>query len=83
MIQSPTLAKAWNRFGNWCYKWGRTVMDKQGNILTPADKVIIDGFIPAEVTNKEDIYSILTRFKPPVDEEDIEVSSLIILYLRE
>lgn len=73
VVQSPTLAKAWNRFGNWCYKWGRTVVDKQSNILTNADKISIDGYIPSELTNKEDIYSILTRIKPPVDEEDIEV----------
>lgn len=73
VVQSPTLAKAWNRFGNWCYKWGRTVVDKQNNLLTVADKVIIDGLIPTESINKEDVYSILTRIKPPVDEEDIEV----------
>lgn len=74
VVQSPTLAKAWNRFGNWCYKWGRTVVDKQNNLLTAADKVVIDGLIPSEVISKEDVYSILTRIKPPVDEEDIEVS---------
>lgn len=49
------------------------MVDKQNNILTTADKTSIDGFIPSELTNKEDIYSILTRIKPPVDEEDIEV----------
>lgn len=55
-------------------------MDKQSNLLTPADKVMIDSCIPPEVTNKEDVYSILTRFKPPVDEEDIEVSGQDYLY---
>ncbi len=49
------------------------MVDKQNNILTAADKLIIDSLIPPEVTNKEDVYSILTRIKPPVDEEDIEV----------
>ena len=49
------------------------MVDKQNNLLTAADKVVIDGFIPSEVINKEDVYSILTRIKPAVDEEDIEV----------
>lgn len=74
VVQSPTLARAWNHFGNWCFKWGRTVIEKQNDLLTASDKILIDSYIPSEIIKKEDIYSILTRNKLPVDEEDIEVS---------
>lgn len=55
------------------------MVDKQHNLLTAADKQVIDGLIPVEVINKEDVYSILTRIKPPVDEEDIEVRNFFIV----
>ena len=73
VVQSPTYAKAWNRFGNWCYSWGRAVLDRPSSSLTPEDKEIIDGFIPADIANKEIVYKILTHNKPKHDEEDIEV----------
>lgn len=88
VAQSPTYAKAWNRFGDWCYSWGRAVLDRPSSALTPEDKEIIDGFTPVDIANKEIVYKILTHNKPKHDEEDIEVSVrkpmsyFELLYLR-
>lgn len=74
--QCTTLAKNWNAFGTWCYRWGRKVVDLSSNSvhsLTEDDKNSIQNLLPSE-TNEEDlskIYSILSQTVTVLDDEDI------------
>lgn len=74
--QCASLAKNWNAFGTWCYRWGRKVVDLSSrslHSLTEDDKNAIQNLLPPE-TNQEDlnkIYSILSQTVTVFDDEDI------------
>lgn len=74
--QCTTLAKNWNAFGTWCYRWGRKVVDLSSNSthsLTEDDKNSIQNLLPPETTEEDllKIYSILSQTVTVLDEEDI------------
>lgn len=74
--QCASLAKNWNAFGTWCYRWGRKVVDLSSSSvhsLTEDDKNSIQNLLPPE-TSQEDvakIYSILSQTVTVLDDEDI------------
>lgn len=79
--QCPTLAKAWGAYGNWCYRWGRKIVelradkdDKAG--LSGGDVAAILELIPSASPKDIDrIADILNQHKVSADDEDVMVSN--------
>lgn len=77
-MQCPNLAKAWGALGNWCYRWGRKMVElrieyseKAG--LRSNDIAMISKVIPdASAEDIAGIVAILNRQSP--EDEDIGVS---------
>lgn len=75
------LAKSWNAFGTWCYRWGRKMVDSSGeltNVLTTDDQQTIQGILPASATadDLKRIYLILSQTRVAIDEEDIDSTDI-------
>lgn len=66
----PSLAKVWTSLAGWAYRWGRKVNDQP---LTASDKDFVNTLIP-NTLDRDKVYNILTQTKPPVDDDDIEVT---------
>ncbi|XP_022908365.2 serine/threonine-protein kinase SMG1 [Onthophagus taurus] len=79
---NQTLAKSWNAYGTWCYRWGRKVVDSTStelsNILTEEDQTKIQQVLPPD--SKPDdlrrIYLILSQVRVFIDEEDIDSNEI-------
>lgn len=77
--QCPDLAKAWNTFGGWCYKWGRKMVENRpssgdsNNLFQPEDISEISQAIP-QATQEEisKIVAILSEHQVPIEIDDIE-----------
>uniref|UniRef100_A0A1B0DPV3 Uncharacterized protein n=1 Tax=Phlebotomus papatasi TaxID=29031 RepID=A0A1B0DPV3_PHLPP len=77
--QCPDLAKAWNTFGGWCYKWGRKMVENRpssgdsNNLFQPEDISEISRAIP-QATQEEisKIVAILSEHQVPIEIDDIE-----------
>lgn len=69
----PSLAKVWTSLASWAYRWGRKANDQ---LLTQSDKDAIYTLVPNTV-DVDQVFTILTHTKPPVDDDDIEVEQLI------
>lgn len=78
--QCPDMAKSWDALGNWCYRWGRKMVelriehaDKAG--LRKTDISAIQNLVPS--ASKDDIasiVSILNKHQVSPDDEEISVS---------
>lgn len=79
--QCPTLAKAWGAYGNWCYRWGRKIVelradkdDKAG--LSSNDVTAILELLPAVGAKDIDrIADLLNQHKVSAEDEDVIVSN--------
>ena len=75
------LAKSWNAFGTWCYRWGKKVVDTSAeitNVLTKEDELSVRNLLPSD-TKLEDlkrVYMILSQTRVSVDEEDIDSTDI-------
>ncbi|XP_055682842.1 serine/threonine-protein kinase Smg1 isoform X2 [Lutzomyia longipalpis] len=73
--QCPDLAKAWNAFGGWCYKWGRKMVENRpsATIFQPADIAGISQAIPdASQEEISQAVGILSEHQVPMEIDDIE-----------
>ncbi|XP_030753715.1 serine/threonine-protein kinase SMG1 [Sitophilus oryzae] len=79
--QCVSLAKSWNAFGTWCYKWGKKVVDHSSDIknnLSEEHCLEIKALLPFE-TPEEDltkIFLILSQTRAVIDEEDIDSNEI-------
>lgn len=75
------LAKSWNAFGTWCYRWGKKIVDQSSNIknnLSEEHCLEIRKTLPNE-TSEEDltkIFLILSQTRSIIDEEDIDSNEI-------
>lgn len=78
--QCCNLAKSWNAFGTWCYRWGRKVVDSSSVVhsLTEEDRSAIETLVPPETTQEDlaKVYSILSQTRTAMDEEDIACNEI-------
>ncbi|KAJ8940266.1 hypothetical protein NQ314_010760 [Rhamnusium bicolor] len=76
-----TLAKSWNAFGTWCYRWGRKIVDHSSDIknnLSEEHCMEIKKLLPSE-TSEDDltkIFLILSQTRSVIDEEDIDSNDI-------
>ncbi|XP_076263990.1 serine/threonine-protein kinase Smg1 isoform X2 [Rhynchophorus ferrugineus] len=79
--QCVGLAKSWNAFGTWCYRWGKKIVDHSSDIknkLSEEHCVEIRALLPFE-TPEEDftkIFLILSQTRAIIDEEDIDSNEI-------
>lgn len=80
--QCPTLAKAWGAYGNWCYRWGRKIVelraekDEKAGLRTDTDIASIMALIPSISPNDiEQISEILNQHKISAEDEEITVTN--------
>lgn len=79
--QCMSLAKGWNAFGTWCYRWGRKIIDHSSDVknnFTEEDHLVIKNLLPPG-TPQDDfskIITILSQTRSNLDEEDIESHDL-------
>lgn len=76
-----TLAKNWNVFGTWCYRWGKKIVDHSSDIknnLSDEDCLEIKTLLPPETTeeNLTKIFLILSQTRSIIDEEDIDSNEI-------
>lgn len=77
----PDLAKAWGAYANWCYRWGRKIVelrteteDKAG--LRSNEIACITALIPfASVADIDQVVAILNQQKVSAEDEEITVSN--------
>ncbi|XP_059616266.1 serine/threonine-protein kinase Smg1 isoform X2 [Phlebotomus argentipes] len=73
--QCPDLAKAWNAFGGWCYKWGRKMVENRpsNTLFQSTDIAGIAQAIP-EASQEEikRVVAILSEHQVPMEVDDIE-----------
>lgn len=75
------LAKSWNAFGTWCYRWGKKIVDHSSDIknnLSDEHCLEIKKLLPPE-TSEEDltkIFLILSQTRNIIDEEDIDSNEI-------
>lgn len=76
-----TLAKSWNAFGTWCYRWGKKIVDHSSDIknnLSEEHCQEIKMLLPVD-TSEEDlnqIFLILSQTRSIIDEEDIDSNEI-------
>jgi PI-3-kinase-related kinase SMG-1 len=75
--QCVGLAKSWNTFGTWCYRWGRKIVDHSSDVrnnLTEEDRLKIKNMLPSGASQEDlnQIVMILSQTRSNLDEEDIE-----------
>lgn len=75
------LAKSWNAFGTWCYRWGRKMVDSSGeltNVLTSEDQQTIQNILPNNATSDDlkRVYLILSQTRVTINEEDIDSTDI-------
>lgn len=79
--QCPNLSKAYGAYGNWCYKWGRRIVElsvekneKAG--LRPTDLNCIKELIPNASANDIDMISnVLDSHKVSAEDDELVVSN--------
>lgn len=76
-----TLAKNWNVFGTWCYRWGKKIVDHSSDIknnLSEDDCLEIKKLLPSETTeeNLTKVFLILSQTRSIIDEEDIDSNEI-------
>lgn len=79
--QCPNLSKAYGAYGNWCYRWGRKIVEmrtekdeKAG--LRSSDLCSIKHLIPSASDNDIDLISnVLDLHKVSADDEELVVSN--------
>ncbi|XP_050301026.1 serine/threonine-protein kinase SMG1 [Anthonomus grandis grandis] len=80
--QCPSLAKSWNAFGTWCYRWGKKTVDHGSimkNNLTEEHCLEIKALLPFETSEKDvtKIIRILSQTRSAIiGEEDIESNEI-------
>lgn len=79
--QCVGLAKSWNAFGTWCYRWGRKIVDRGGyptTSLSDDDQLVIKNLLPPETTSEDltKITSILSQSRAVMDDEDIDANEI-------
>ncbi|KAJ8915770.1 hypothetical protein NQ315_004582 [Exocentrus adspersus] len=76
-----TLAKSWNAFGTWCYRWGKKIVDHSSDIknnLSEEHCLEIKRILSRE-TSEEDLTKIcliLSQTRSVIDEEDIDSNEI-------
>ncbi|KAJ8935611.1 hypothetical protein NQ318_017349 [Aromia moschata] len=76
-----TLAKSWNAFGTWCYRWGKKIVDHSSDIknnLSEEHCLEIKKLLPQE-TDEDDltkIFLILSQTRSIIDDEDIDSNEI-------
>ncbi|XP_060520485.1 serine/threonine-protein kinase SMG1 isoform X2 [Cylas formicarius] len=80
--QCPSLAKSWNAFGTWCYRWGKKITDRSADInLSDEHCSEIRASLPSD-TSEDDyakIFRILSQTRSIVgggDDEDIDSNEI-------
>ncbi|CAH0546905.1 unnamed protein product [Brassicogethes aeneus] len=76
-----TLAKSWNAFGTWCYRWGKKIVDHSSDIknnLTDEQCLEIKKLLPSDATEEdcEKIMLIISQTRSIIDEEDIDSNEI-------
>lgn len=79
--QCPELSKAYGAYGNWCYRWGRKIVElrtekdeKAG--LRSSDLAIIKDLVPnASASDIELISNVLDQHKVSAEDEDLVVGN--------
>ncbi|XP_056647970.1 serine/threonine-protein kinase SMG1 isoform X1 [Diorhabda sublineata] len=77
-----SLAKSWNDFGTWCYRWGKKIVDHSSEIknnLTDEHCLEIKKLLPPETTEEDltKIFFILSQTnRNIIDEEDIDSNEI-------
>lgn len=79
--QCPSLSKAYGAYGNWCYRWGRKIVElhtekneKAG--LRPIDLSSINDLIPnASATDIDLISTVLDAHKVTAEDEELVLSN--------
>ncbi|XP_050514722.1 serine/threonine-protein kinase SMG1 [Diabrotica virgifera virgifera] len=76
-----SLAKSWNAFGTWCYRWGKKIVDHSSDIKNNLSeehcleiKKLLPPDTPEEDLNK--IFIILSQTRNIIDEEDIDSNEI-------
>lgn len=74
---SPDLAKSWGAYGNWCYRWGRKVVELRGETdsLQSIDIASITALIPtASPKDIDRVAAILNQHKLSTEDEEMIIS---------
>lgn len=83
------LAKSWNLFGTWCYRWGRKILHNRIDLaitLSNEDKLLIKTNLPSGISfeDLDRVFNILSQPRPDVnnekkstvDEDDIDFNEI-------
>lgn len=76
--QCPELAKAWGAYGNWCYRWGRKVVELRAETdgLRSIDIASIMALIPSASSSDIDcVTAVLNQHKLSAEDEEIIISN--------
>lgn len=76
--QCPELAKAWGAYGNWCYRWGRKVVELRAETdgLRSIDVASITALIPtASQMDIECVTAVLNQHKLSAEDDEIIISN--------
>lgn len=76
-----TLAKNWNVFGTWCYRWGKKIVDHSSDIknnVSEDDCLKITNLLPPDTTEEvlTKVFLILSQTRSVIDEEDIDSNEI-------
>ncbi|KAH1004120.1 hypothetical protein HUJ04_003920 [Dendroctonus ponderosae] len=80
--QCQSIAKSWNAFGTWCYKWGKKIVDHSSNIknnLSEEHCLEIKALLPFETPENDlnQIFMILSQTRSVIiGEEDIDSNEI-------
>lgn len=76
-----TLAKSWNAFGTWCYRWGKKMVDHSADIknnLSDEQFEDLKKLLPPD-TSEDDvkkIIGIIAQTRSAIDDEDIDSNEI-------
>ncbi|KAG5885459.1 hypothetical protein JTB14_037040 [Gonioctena quinquepunctata] len=75
------LAKSWNVFGTWSYRWGKKIVDHSSDIknnLSEEHCLEIKKLLPPDTTEDDltKIFLILSQTRNIIDEEDIDLNEI-------
>lgn len=74
--QCPSLAKTWSAYGNWCYRWGRKVVEQRWEKSSGIDNEAITGLIPsASQKDIQQIVDVLNQSKATADDDEVIISN--------
>ncbi|XP_023013215.2 serine/threonine-protein kinase Smg1 [Leptinotarsa decemlineata] len=76
-----SLAKSWNIFGTWCYRWGKKIVDHSSDIknnLSEDHCMEIKSLLPPNTAENDltKIFLILSQTRNIIDEEDIDLNEI-------